>query len=462
MDFRETDEQQMLREAVGAIASKYGHAYFTELRPQRRQGRRAVGRAGRGGLPRRERAGRVRRRRAWGSPSSPSSSRSWPPTGARCCCWWCRRRSAPPSSPGFGTDEQKQRWLPRFATGRAQDGVRHHRARRRARTPTASPPPPRATATSTGSRGPKYYISGADESEAVAGRHAHRRRRGHRARAGCRCSSSTSTVPGSRQDARSPSRSSLRRSSSPCSSTTSRSRPTAWSGTEGDGLRQVFVGLNPERIMSAAMANGIGRYALDKAAAYARDRSVWGTPIGAPPGHLAPAGQVRRSRSSWPGSCARRRRGPTTPGPMGGPGRRPTWPSTPAAEAGAGGARPGDPDPRRQRDGVGVRPGRHVGHGPAPADRPGEPRDDPQLRGPALARAAEVLLIRPESSTESEQRRAADQAVAAKRRASSAAYLATTVSMAAARSTAATTSARRAARDGAPSSRRVACRYGPG
>jgi alkylation response protein AidB-like acyl-CoA dehydrogenase len=51
-------------------------------------------------------------------------------------------------------------------------------------------------------------------------------------------------------------------------------------GTEGDGLRQVFMGLNPERIMSAAMANGIGRYALDKAAAYARDRSVWGTPIG--------------------------------------------------------------------------------------------------------------------------------------------------------------------------------------
>jgi alkylation response protein AidB-like acyl-CoA dehydrogenase len=31
--------------------------------------------------------------------------------------------------------------------------------------------------------------------------------------------------------------------------------------------------------MTAAMATGIGRYALDKAAAYARDRSVWGTPI---------------------------------------------------------------------------------------------------------------------------------------------------------------------------------------
>lgn len=30
MDFRETEEQQMLREAVDGIASKYGHGYFTE------------------------------------------------------------------------------------------------------------------------------------------------------------------------------------------------------------------------------------------------------------------------------------------------------------------------------------------------------------------------------------------------------------------------------------------------
>ena len=51
-------------------------------------------------------------------------------------------------------------------------------------------------------------------------------------------------------------------------------------GEEGEGLRQVFVGLNPERIMSATICTGIGRYALDRAAEYARDRSVWGVPIG--------------------------------------------------------------------------------------------------------------------------------------------------------------------------------------
>ena len=51
-------------------------------------------------------------------------------------------------------------------------------------------------------------------------------------------------------------------------------------GDEGEGLRQVFFGLNPERILSAATANGIGRYALTRAADYAKTREVWGTPIG--------------------------------------------------------------------------------------------------------------------------------------------------------------------------------------
>ena len=51
-------------------------------------------------------------------------------------------------------------------------------------------------------------------------------------------------------------------------------------GGEGGGLRVAFDGLNPERILVAALATGIGRYALDKGVAYAQQRSVWGTPIG--------------------------------------------------------------------------------------------------------------------------------------------------------------------------------------
>ncbi|MFB0618640.1 acyl-CoA dehydrogenase family protein [Streptomyces sp. AGS-58] len=52
-------------------------------------------------------------------------------------------------------------------------------------------------------------------------------------------------------------------------------------GDEDAGLLQLFAGLNPERIMTAAFAIGMGRYALAKAVAYARDRTVWKSPIGA-------------------------------------------------------------------------------------------------------------------------------------------------------------------------------------
>ncbi|AKJ12456.1 acyl-CoA dehydrogenase [Streptomyces incarnatus] len=52
-------------------------------------------------------------------------------------------------------------------------------------------------------------------------------------------------------------------------------------GDEDAGLLQLFAGLNPERIMTAAFAIGMGRHALAKAVEYARDRTVWKSPIGA-------------------------------------------------------------------------------------------------------------------------------------------------------------------------------------
>ncbi|WP_043673721.1 acyl-CoA dehydrogenase family protein [Streptomyces xylophagus] len=52
-------------------------------------------------------------------------------------------------------------------------------------------------------------------------------------------------------------------------------------GDEDAGLLQLFAGLNPERIMTAAFAIGMGRYALARAVEYARDRTVWDAPIGA-------------------------------------------------------------------------------------------------------------------------------------------------------------------------------------
>ncbi|NPC97155.1 acyl-CoA dehydrogenase family protein [Nocardioides sp. zg-DK7169] len=59
-------------------------------------------------------------------------------------------------------------------------------------------------------------------------------------------------------------------------------------GDEDAGIIQLFAGLNPERIMAAAFATGLARYALDKAVGYARERTVWKTPIGAHQGVAHP------------------------------------------------------------------------------------------------------------------------------------------------------------------------------
>ncbi|WP_031037032.1 acyl-CoA dehydrogenase family protein [Streptomyces sp. NRRL F-5650] len=52
-------------------------------------------------------------------------------------------------------------------------------------------------------------------------------------------------------------------------------------GDEDAGLLQLFAGLNPERVMTAAFGIGMGRHALTRALDYARERTVWKTPIGA-------------------------------------------------------------------------------------------------------------------------------------------------------------------------------------
>jgi len=51
-------------------------------------------------------------------------------------------------------------------------------------------------------------------------------------------------------------------------------------GAEGQGFRYILDSLNPERILNAAEAIGIGRRALGKAVHYAAEREVFGRPIG--------------------------------------------------------------------------------------------------------------------------------------------------------------------------------------
>lgn len=64
-------------------------------------------------------------------------------------------------------------------------------------------------------------------------------------------------------------------------------------GSVDAGLPQLFAGLNPERIMASAFGIGTARYALGKATAYATERKVWATPIGAHQGVAHPLAQCK-------------------------------------------------------------------------------------------------------------------------------------------------------------------------
>jgi len=51
-------------------------------------------------------------------------------------------------------------------------------------------------------------------------------------------------------------------------------------GEEGKGFHYILHGLNPERILLACEAVGLGRAAVNRAVTYARERVVFGRPIG--------------------------------------------------------------------------------------------------------------------------------------------------------------------------------------
>ena len=51
-------------------------------------------------------------------------------------------------------------------------------------------------------------------------------------------------------------------------------------GAEGEGFKIILKGLNPERILLGAEAVGLGRVAIKRAAHYAKERIVFGRPIG--------------------------------------------------------------------------------------------------------------------------------------------------------------------------------------
>ncbi|MFX1783912.1 acyl-CoA dehydrogenase family protein [Prescottella equi] len=64
-------------------------------------------------------------------------------------------------------------------------------------------------------------------------------------------------------------------------------------GSEDAALMQLFAGLNPERILGAAMAIGMGRWALEAGVKFAKERTVWKTTIGAHQGLAHPLAQCK-------------------------------------------------------------------------------------------------------------------------------------------------------------------------
>ncbi|GAB7542069.1 acyl-CoA dehydrogenase family protein [Cupriavidus sp. CuC1] len=63
-------------------------------------------------------------------------------------------------------------------------------------------------------------------------------------------------------------------------------------GEEGRGFEYILHGLNPERILIAAEAVGLGRVALEAATRYAKERTVFGRPIGQNQGIQHPLAQA--------------------------------------------------------------------------------------------------------------------------------------------------------------------------
>ncbi|MGW1198717.1 acyl-CoA dehydrogenase family protein [Streptomyces sp. NPDC002536] len=276
MTLIETDEQRTLRTAVAALAARYGHDCFAAAARDGRTTDELWAEAGKFGylgvnLPE-EYGG--------GGAGITELAIVLEELGAAGCPLLLLVVS--PAICGtviarFGTDEQKHRWLPGLAAGtlRMAFGITE---------PDAGSNSHRLTTTARRDgdgwilTGRKIFISGADIADATL-------------------------VVGRTEDARTG-------RLKPCLFVVERDAPgfvrrpipmelaapekqfelvlddvrlpaSALVGDEDAGLQQLFAGLNPERIMTAAFAIGMARHALARAVGYARVRQVWDVPIGA-------------------------------------------------------------------------------------------------------------------------------------------------------------------------------------
>lgn len=76
-------------------------------------------------------------------------------------------------------------------------------------------------------------------------------------------------------------------------------------GEEGQGFKLLLDGLNPERMLIASEALGIGRVALEKAVKYGNEREVFGRPIGMNQASSSPLPMRLRTSMPRSSSCVR-------------------------------------------------------------------------------------------------------------------------------------------------------------
>ena len=291
MDFGESSEHRSLRAAVADLVSEYGHEYYVD---KAKSGGKttelwsAAGRAGYLGVAVPEEYGGG----GGGITELAIVCEELAAGGCPLLLMVVSPAICATVIAGYGTPEQRTRWLPGFADGSAtmcfaftepDAGSNSHRITTSAR----------RDGTDWMLNGQKYYISGVDESSAAL-------------------------VVARTEDGGS---GTLRPALFvvPVQTPGFQSRPIPMEITSPEkqftvflddvrvpadalvgestevGLTALFSGLNPERITVAAYATGIGRYVLARGADYARTRTVWNAPIGS---HQAIAHPMARAAVS--------------------------------------------------------------------------------------------------------------------------------------------------------------------
>ncbi|MBN9097878.1 MULTISPECIES: acyl-CoA dehydrogenase family protein [unclassified Pseudonocardia] len=289
MSFVETSEQSMIRETVAKIAGGFGHDYFVDIT---RRGEpalelwKALADAGFVAVNIPEEYGGG----GQGITELAIVCEELAAAGCPMLVLIVSSGIAAPVIAQHGSAEQRQRWLPAMASGAKKmafsitepdAGLNTHKIT--------------TSAVRDGEdwriRGTKYYASGIDEADQVL----------LVARTGVDEATSRSRLSLFVVDTDAPG---LTRTVIPMELKVAEKQfflhfddvvvtPDRMIGAEGEGLRHVFTGLNPERITVAAVSAGIGRYALAKASRYANDRQVWDVPIGAHQGLAHPLAEAK-------------------------------------------------------------------------------------------------------------------------------------------------------------------------